>query len=84
MGSAQGEFRSKFIINCESTVFEHTGVSYETGEPQSELSFGNQHNSVASLLEQNTPIAEPAASQIKKSFLDAPIVQCESQAVRAG
>lgn len=23
-------FRSKYIINCESTVYEHTGVSYET------------------------------------------------------
>ncbi|XP_037036951.1 uncharacterized protein LOC119074782 [Bradysia coprophila] len=23
-------FRNKYIINCESTVFEHTGVSYET------------------------------------------------------
>nr|XP_036675374.1 uncharacterized protein LOC108019474 [Drosophila suzukii] len=83
MGSAQGEFRSKFIINCESTVFEHTGVSYETGEPQSELSFGNQHNSVASLLEQNTPIAEPAASQIKKSFLDAPIAKTFSNFFRS-
>lgn len=23
-------FRNKYIINCESTVYEHTGVSYET------------------------------------------------------
>ncbi|XP_016980295.1 uncharacterized protein LOC108045475 [Drosophila rhopaloa] len=83
MGSAQGEFRSKFIINCESTVFEHTGVSYETGEPQSELSSGIQHTSVASLLEQNTPIAEPAASHIKKSFLDAPIAKTFSNFFRS-
>ncbi|KMZ04167.1 uncharacterized protein LOC6728469 [Drosophila simulans] len=83
MGSAQGEFRSKFIINCESTVFEHTGVSYETGDLQSELSSGIQHTSVASLLEQNTPIAEPAASQIKKSFLDAPIAKTFSNFFRS-
>ncbi|XP_017011768.2 uncharacterized protein prd1 [Drosophila takahashii] len=81
--SAQGEFRSKFIINCESTVFEHTGVSYETGEPPSDLSSGNQHTSVASLLEQNTPIAEPAASHIKKSFLDAPIAKTFSNFFRS-
>ncbi|KAH8383520.1 hypothetical protein KR009_009075 [Drosophila setifemur] len=85
MGSAQGgEFRSKFIINCESTVFEHTGVSYESGEPHSELSnsFG-QHSSVAGLLEQNTPIAQPAASQIKKSFMDAPIAKTFSNFFRS-
>uniref|UniRef100_A0A6B2EHW4 Putative pleckstrin similarity domain protein n=1 Tax=Phlebotomus kandelakii TaxID=1109342 RepID=A0A6B2EHW4_9DIPT len=27
--STQSQYRNKFIINCESTVFEHTGVSYE-------------------------------------------------------
>ncbi|XP_059619926.1 uncharacterized protein LOC132263924 [Phlebotomus argentipes] len=26
---SQSTYRNKFIINCESTVFEHTGVSYE-------------------------------------------------------
>ncbi|KAI8043890.1 uncharacterized protein LOC128252514 [Drosophila gunungcola] len=83
LGSAQSEFRSKFIINCESTVFEHTGVSYETGEAQSEFSSGIQHTSVASLLEQNTPIAEPAASHIKKSFLDAPIAKTFSNFFRS-
>lgn len=27
--SSPSSFRNKYIINCESTVFEHTGVSYE-------------------------------------------------------
>lgn len=27
--TSQSTYRNKFIINCESTVFEHTGVSYE-------------------------------------------------------
>ncbi|KAH8295207.1 hypothetical protein KR018_008710 [Drosophila ironensis] len=81
MGSAQGgEFRSKFIINCESTVFEHTGVSYESSGPQSEFSPIGQHSSVASLLEQNTPIAEPA---VKKSFMDAPIAKTFSNFFRS-
>ncbi|KAH8243189.1 hypothetical protein KR032_005244 [Drosophila birchii] len=80
--SAHGEFRSKFIINCESTVFEHTGVSYETGDPpHSELSSSIQHTSVASLLEQNTPIAEPASH--KKSFMDAPIAKTFSNFFRS-
>ncbi|XP_022215874.2 uncharacterized protein LOC111069940 [Drosophila obscura] len=81
--SIPNEFRSKFIINCESTVFEHTGVSYETGEPQPEFSSTAQHSSVASLLEQNTPIAEPATNQIKKSFMDAPIAKTFSNFFRS-
>ncbi|BFF89006.1 uncharacterized protein DMAD_07859 [Drosophila madeirensis] len=83
ISSISNEFRSKFIINCESTVFEHTGVSYETGHPQPEFSSTAQHSSVASLLEQNTPIAEPAANQIKKSFMDAPIAKTFSNFFRS-
>ncbi|EDV43255.1 uncharacterized protein Dana_GF16616, isoform A [Drosophila ananassae] len=84
IGSAQGgEFRSKFIINCESTVFEHTGVSYEAGDPQPDLSASVHHTSVAGLLEQNTPIAEPAASHLKKSFMDAPIAKTFSNFFRS-
>ncbi|EDW59671.2 uncharacterized protein prd1 isoform X2 [Drosophila virilis] len=82
----QNEFRSKFIINCESTVFEHTGVSYETSGPQqSELQFAmsdKQHSSVASLLERNTPIAQPA-SQLRSSFMGAPIAKTFSNFFRS-
>lgn len=75
--STQSEFRSKFIINCESTVFEHTGVSYETSEPQS-----SQHSSVASLLERDTPIAQPA-SQLRSSFMAAPLAKTFSNFFRS-
>ncbi|KAM8706112.1 hypothetical protein ACLKA7_010403 [Drosophila subpalustris] len=82
--STQSEFRSKFIINCESTVFEHTGVSYETSEPQQlELSMSStQHSSVASLLERDTPIAQPA-SQMRSSFMSAPIAKTFSNFFRS-
>ncbi|TDG46963.1 hypothetical protein AWZ03_006667 [Drosophila navojoa] len=84
--STQSEFRSKFIINCESTVFEHTGVSYETSsEPQqqSELQFSTtQHNSLAGLLERDTPIAQPA-SQLRSSFMGAPIAKTFSNFFRS-
>lgn len=84
--STQSEFRSKFIINCESTVFEHTGVSYETSsEPQqqSELQLSiTQHNSVAGLLERDTPIAQPA-SQLRSSFMGAPIAKTFSNFFRS-
>ncbi|XP_034487042.1 uncharacterized protein LOC117791414 isoform X2 [Drosophila innubila] len=82
--STQSEFRSKFIINCESTVFEHTGVSYETSEPQKlELSMSTtQHSSVASLLERDTPIAQPA-SQLRSSFMTAPIAKTFSNFFRS-
>ncbi|XP_001359671.4 uncharacterized protein prd1 [Drosophila pseudoobscura] len=86
ISSIPNEFRSKFIINCESTVFEHTGVSYETGAGQPQPDFSNtapRHSSVAGLLEQNTPIAEPAANQIKKSFMDAPIAKTFSNFFRS-
>lgn len=78
--STQSEFRSKFIINCESTVFEHTGVSYETSEPQ--LTQSSQHSSVASLLERDTPIAQPA-SQIRSSFMGAPLAKTFSNFFRS-
>lgn len=78
--STQSEFRSKFIINCESTVFEHTGVSYETSEPQQAQS--SQHSSVASLLERDTPIAQPA-SQLRSSFMGAPLAKTFSNFFRS-
>lgn len=78
--STQSEFRSKFIINCESTVFEHTGVSYETSEPQQLQS--SQHSSVASLLERDTPIAQPA-SQLRSSFMAAPLAKTFSNFFRS-
>ncbi|XP_062121934.1 LOW QUALITY PROTEIN: uncharacterized protein LOC133835834 [Drosophila sulfurigaster albostrigata] len=82
--STQSEFRSKFIINCESTVFEHTGVSYETSESnQLEPSISTtQHSSVASLLERDTPIAQPA-SQLRSSFMAAPIAKTFSNFFRS-
>lgn len=87
--STQSEFRSKFIINCESTVFEHTGVSYETNsEPQQQSQLqlstmsATQHSSVASLLERDTPIAQPA-SQLRSSFMDAPIAKTFSNFFRS-
>lgn len=54
----QTNFRNKFIINCESIVYEHTGVSYcYEGKSQEE-----------SFFEKNTPIAEPSS----KPFTTAP------------
>ncbi|KAH8311259.1 hypothetical protein KR044_005261 [Drosophila immigrans] len=84
VSSTKSEFRSKFIINCESTVFEHTGVSYETREPhQLEPSMtSTQHSSVASLLERDTPIAQPA-SQLRSSFIAAPIAKTFSNFFRS-
>lgn len=79
--STQSEFRSKFIINCESTVFEHTGVSYETSEPQPTQQ-SSQHSSVASLLERDTPIAQPA-SQLRSSFMGAPLAKTFSNFFRS-
>ncbi|XP_023035902.1 uncharacterized protein LOC6651248 [Drosophila willistoni] len=82
------QFRSKFIINCESTVFEHTGVSYETSHDENQLQTDHtlqqqqQHSNVASLLEQNTPIAQPA-SQMKSSFMAAPIAKTFSNFFRS-
>ncbi|EDV94862.1 uncharacterized protein LOC6567767 isoform X2 [Drosophila grimshawi] len=83
--STQSEFRSKFIINCESTVFEHTGVSYETSAPQQSEPFSmsmTQHSSVASLLERDTPIAQPA-SQSRSSFMGAPLAKTFSNFFRS-
>ncbi|XP_030374051.1 uncharacterized protein LOC115623711 [Scaptodrosophila lebanonensis] len=82
LNSTQPEFRSKFIINCESTVFEHTGVSYETSEPVA-TSPAAQHSSVASLLERDTPVAQPAASQLRSTFIGAPIAKTFSNFFRS-
>lgn len=54
----QTNFRNKFIINCESIVYEHTGVSYCYEGKSQEDSF----------FEKNTPIAEPSS----KPFTTAP------------
>ncbi|XP_017849255.1 uncharacterized protein LOC108604340 isoform X2 [Drosophila busckii] len=84
--STAHEFRSKFIINCESTVFEHTGVSYETSAPQTQCTLSMSlpqpsSSSVASLLERNTPIAQPA-NQARSSFMDAPLAKTFSNFFR--
>ena len=85
------KFRNKFIINCESTVFEHTGVSYETqsafnvndylnglsnnSSPLASLSSENElknsPSNLASLLQGDTPIAQPEKDQLKSAFISA-------------
>ncbi|XP_053969439.1 uncharacterized protein LOC128871596 [Anastrepha ludens] len=83
------QFRNKFIVNCESTVFEHTGVSYcyDTNE-MLDLDLdtaGNTPGSVASslLLENDTPIAQPEPDQLRSAFSAAPIAKTFSNFFRS-
>lgn len=68
-------FRNKYIINCESTVFEHTGVSYETEEnlllstPMVKSAMATQHSSA--LPNYNANPLRRKLSNILKSFRDA-------------
>lgn len=64
-------FRSKYIINCESTVFEHTGVSYETENSP-------MHSTIETTLPIEQTLQKPSAtlpftekiSNMFKSFRD--------------
>ncbi|XP_075145492.1 pleckstrin homology domain-containing protein pruning defect 1 isoform X2 [Haematobia irritans] len=76
-------FRNKFIINCESTVFEHTGVSYcyETSSFNDLNNMDDLHGSIASLIEKDTPIAQPE-TELKSAFT-APIAKTFSNFFRS-
>ncbi|XP_013119554.2 serine-rich adhesin for platelets isoform X1 [Stomoxys calcitrans] len=76
-------FRNKFIINCESTVFEHTGVSYcyETSSFNDLNNMDDLHGSIASLIEKDTPIAQPEP-ELKSAF-SAPIAKTFSNFFRS-
>lgn len=83
------QFRNKFIVNCESTVFEHTGVSYcyDTNE-MLELDLDTDSNtpgSIASslLLETETPIAQPERDHLRSAFSAAPIAKTFSNFFRS-
>ncbi|XP_050341084.1 uncharacterized protein LOC126767648 isoform X2 [Bactrocera neohumeralis] len=83
------QFRNKFIVNCESTVFEHTGVSYcyDTNE-MLELDLDTASNtpgSIASslLLESETPIAQPEPDHLRSAFSAAPIAKTFSNFFRS-
>ncbi|XP_055923478.1 uncharacterized protein LOC129953945 isoform X2 [Eupeodes corollae] len=65
------QFRNKFIINCESTVFEHTGVSY-TFESYGLDGGGNQAD-VANSIANSTPLAQ--TDQEKGAFMSVPNVK---------
>lgn len=71
------QFRNKFIINCESTVFEHTGVSYcYESNTFNELSAENDaKGDIANLIEKDTPIAQPEPDQLRSAFIPMPIKQ---------
>ncbi|XP_017463464.1 PREDICTED: uncharacterized protein LOC108356870 isoform X1 [Rhagoletis zephyria] len=83
------QFRNKFIVNCESTVFEHTGVSYcyDTNEMLNLDLDTASHTpgSVASslLLEDDTPIAQPEPDQLRSAFSAAPIAKTFSNFFRS-
>ncbi|XP_011295862.1 uncharacterized protein LOC101890222 isoform X2 [Musca domestica] len=78
-------FRNKFIINCESTVFEHTGVSYcyETSSFNELNNMDDLHGSIASLIEKDTPIAQPEPEVLKSAFMTAPIAKTFSNFFRS-
>lgn len=78
-------FRNKYIINCESTVFEHTGVSYETEENlllssgplakaarqvAQQSSVGTAGVAAATVPKENTNPLRRKLSNILKSFRD--------------
>ncbi|XP_055848213.1 uncharacterized protein LOC129913510 isoform X2 [Episyrphus balteatus] len=65
------QFRNKFIINCESTVFEHTGVSY-TFESYGLDGDGSQTDAANSVA-QSTPLAQ--SDQEKGAFMSVPNVK---------
>ncbi|XP_061398030.1 uncharacterized protein LOC133333754 [Musca vetustissima] len=78
-------FRNKFIINCESTVFEHTGVSYcyETSSFNDLNNMDDLHGSIASLIEKDTPIAQPEPEVLKSAFMTAPLAKTFSNFFRS-
>lgn len=78
-------FRNKFIINCESTVFEHTGVSYcyETSSFNDLNNMEDSIGSIASLIEKDTPIAQPEPEVLKSAFMSAPIAKTFSNFFRS-
>ncbi|XP_067614466.1 uncharacterized protein prd1 isoform X2 [Eurosta solidaginis] len=82
------QFRNKFIVNCESTVFEHTGVSYcyETNEllDLDLQTASNTPGSIASglLFDNETPIAQPEPDQLRSAFSAAPIAKTFSNFFR--
>ncbi|XP_037955869.1 uncharacterized protein LOC119686490 isoform X2 [Teleopsis dalmanni] len=71
------QFRNKFIINCESTVFEHTGVSYEKNS-----FIEDGQNKYLNFAEKNTPIAQPEHNQLRNAFISVPIAKTFSNFFR--
>lgn len=66
------QFRNKFIINCESTVFEHTGVSYSFDSFNLDGD-SNQDDSVNSITSYSTPLIQ--TEQEKGTFISVPNVK---------
>lgn len=83
--SERTSFRNKFIINCESTVFEHTGVSYcyESSSFNDLTNMEDSQGSIASLIEKDTPIAQPEPDQLRSAFIAAPIAKTFSNFFRS-
>lgn len=83
--SERTPFRNKFIINCESTVFEHTGVSYcyESSSFNDLTNMEDSQGSIASLIEKDTPIAQPEPDQLRSAFIAAPIAKTFSNFFRS-
>ncbi|XP_037821636.1 serine-rich adhesin for platelets isoform X4 [Lucilia sericata] len=83
--SERTPFRNKFIINCESTVFEHTGVSYcyESSSFNDLTNMEDSQGSIASLIEKDTPIAQPEPDQLRSAFISAPIAKTFSNFFRS-
>uniref|UniRef100_A0A1A9WRX8 PH domain-containing protein n=1 Tax=Glossina brevipalpis TaxID=37001 RepID=A0A1A9WRX8_9MUSC len=83
----QTPFRNKFIINCESTVFEHTGVSYTYESSSSSfndlVSMEDSCSSIADLIEKDTPFAQPEPDQLRNAFMSAPIAKTFSNFFRS-
>lgn len=57
--------RNKYIINCESTVFEHTGVSYESSAADS-LAPSQEQSPLAAAM--SRPVASSAAPPVSVPF----------------
>lgn len=80
-------FRNKFIINCESTVFEHTGVSYSYESSSSSFNdlicMEDSCGNIADLIEKDTPFAQPEPDQLRNAFMSAPIAKTFSNFFRS-
>ncbi|KAL9897131.1 pleckstrin homology domain-containing protein pruning defect 1 isoform 1-T1 [Glossina fuscipes fuscipes] len=80
-------FRNKFIINCESTVFEHTGVSYSYESSSSSFNdlicMEDSCGNIADLIEKDTPFVQPEPDQLRNAFMSAPIAKTFSNFFRS-